>query len=131
MSLSTNREIKFKAFIKWAKIILEVETIDFERKRIYCKTEKEKPNPCDFYNFDDVILMQYADIKDKNGVEIYEGYILKTNKNIFKIEWSKQDFCFIFWVETLQEYMSLPFLIGLKDFEVIGNIYENPELLKG
>lgn len=131
------RELKFRAFIKWAKLILEVESIDFKRKRVYCKTELGKPNPCDFYNFDDIELMQYTGLKDKNGVEIYEGDICRCwggaefngyyeyNK-IYEVKWQGSGFemviddCGYGW-----NYSS-----GFEYIEVIGNIYENPELLK-
>lgn len=119
------REIKFKAFIKWAKIILEVDIIDFGRKRVYCKTEEGKPNPCDFYNFDDVILLQYTIIKDKNGAEICEGDILiapymngKPCKVIYSNELAKF---------TMDGRFN--FTVIDANLEIIGNIYENKELL--
>lgn len=134
------REIKFRAFIKWAKLILEVESIDFKRKRVYCKTELGKPNPCDFYNFDDIELMQYTGLKDKNGIEIYEGDILKypyvrsSSVNytieIGAIEWSDEYCGFI-----IDEVQNIGGFCGIEskhmnELEVIGNIYENPELFK-
>ena len=66
------------------------------------------------------ILLQYTGLKDKNSKEIYEGDIVKTkNKRIFEIEipyiyFEIADGC---WNTEI-------------DFRVIGNIYENPELLE-
>ena len=75
-------------------------------------------------------LMQYTGLKDKNGKEVWEGDIVrktirdrdgKLHKFIEAIKWSKQ---------RLAWYSDIAPLSTLYDYEVIGNIYENPELLE-
>lgn len=68
---------------------------------------------------DGAILMQYTGLKDKNGVEIYEGDILKGGiYKVYVVEWDYGNTTF-----GLNEYSVR------KAFEVIGNIYENKDLL--
>jgi len=74
-------------------------------------------------------LVQYTGLKDKNGVDLFEGDIIKTNSDVFELTYSETDYSIVFYVDSCGCFMSLPYLTGLKDFEVIGNIYENPELL--
>ena len=86
---------------------------------------------------DDYILMQSTGLKDKNGVEIFEGDIVKVSNHPFQ---KKEDSA---GIEIDGDYLigwsdhSLTWLAGdlllhqLKPYiEVIGNIYENPELLE-
>lgn len=143
------KEIKFRVFIKWLKITLEVESIDFIKKRVYCKTELGKQNPCDFYNFDDVVIMQYTGLKDKNGVEIYEGDIVNFQHiddygymtNVFQngfyrgvVKWGGHYPAFdIFDIKDNSTFGFDCNIFSMESdivIEVIGKIYENPELLE-
>jgi uncharacterized phage protein (TIGR01671 family) len=91
---------------------------------------------------DKLILMQYVGLKDKNGVEIYEGDIIKEDLDddiayTFIVEWDTTSAGFI-----IRKIMSSDCCGRLNDecvnydycnssdCIVIGNIYENPELLK-
>lgn len=67
-------------------------------------------------------LMQYTGLKDRNGKKIYEGDIIKSDvKGIREVYWSDDD-CGLVCDGTSVYRMS--------GGEVIGNIYENPELLE-
>ena len=85
----------------------------------------------------DFILMQSTGLKDKNGKEIYEGDIVKfsdcdDDAHVTPVVWNKNYACF--GVSFSGKYpISFDYLeefyTELKDIEVVGNIYEHPELL--
>lgn len=73
---------------------------------------------------------QYTGLKDKNGVEIYEGDIVKINENLYEVWHSGLAFGLIDKNKNFFEYMCQLCDMNGKVYEVIGNIYENPEFLK-
>lgn len=91
------------------------------------------------YSFDDEYLMQSTGLKDKNGVEIFEGDVVET-------EWFKdyEDFSGYrkrgevvfregyFGIRYPKDSKRYPYhmLVAAIDIENIGNIYQNPELLE-
>lgn len=83
-------------------------------------------------SFADVGLMQYTGLKDKNGKEIYEGDIVDfasrfdNSKRTGKVVYYAGDAAFL--IEDGKEIFFL--FYDALEREVIGNIYENPELLK-
>lgn len=86
-----------------------------------------------------VVLLQYTGLKDKNGVEIYEGDIVKTDyDNGFDIlthtvKWCGPSYPAFELSPTLPcESNGFSYIheCGDTTIEVIGNIYENPELLE-
>jgi uncharacterized phage protein (TIGR01671 family) len=84
----------------------------------------------------DVVLMQYTGLKDKNGKEIYEGDIVKAEDfdwgldGNYQIKWGGDYPAFdIFELSGKSLDVEYNILSSDPDIEVIGNIYENPELL--
>lgn len=95
---------------------------------------------CEYYTHKDFILMEFTGLHDKNGKEIWEGDIVRLYPDG---GWTD---CEVRWIEekaALALYVPKwgtgsvghPHLNLSKErpdfFEVIGNIYENPELLTG
>ncbi|MGX9821002.1 YopX family protein [Lactococcus lactis] len=130
---------KLRAWDKQDERMRTVSSINFAHEVISCKFAELKPfDLVDEFSIDDVILMQSTGIKDKNGVEIYEGDILKLHAiflapddKIGYLEYSpKYGYSIIFEGNRLyrQEYWAST---NKLNYEVIGNIYENPELLEG
>ena len=78
-------------------------------------------------------LGQYTGLKDKNGTEIYEGDIVKVILTEFDKYWIgkiKYELAICSYVIKRKGYIDVAFFENLKDIEVIGNIYDNPELIK-
>ena len=126
--------------------------------RIYCKSENKmmlfnNPTLVDgdilqggllFKNYDhkiknvhevkpeDLILMQCTGLKDKNGKLIFEGDILlslATKSHIGVVCWDKEKAYFKINGKGIA-YNALQTFCSKNAFEVIGNIYEHPELLE-
>ncbi len=136
------REIKFRVFIDY-KIFYQdkydeygdnLTSIDICKKTITITGFHNYEN---VYRFEDekVKLMQYTGVKDKNGKEIYEGDIVKIIKlegygeYCEQVEYTGRIECYI------SEFRIQPLNLRLSDestveIEIIGNIYENKNLLE-
>lgn len=123
---------KFRAWIKTENCFADyIESIRFYINEIdlcwggICES--------DCFDFKDVILMQSTGIKDKNGKEIFEGDIVDYKGREAVVKWHGSYASFIYrFVDGLQERVSEwdPLFLACYNFEVIGNIYENPEFLE-
>ena len=124
------REIKFRAWLKARKQMVEVVTIEFMDTGIpgilirYVRDGRIcEAFPGDFE------IMQFTGLKDKNGKEIWEGDIVRDSfGSLYVIEWIDNIMNFVGKPLTTQSKVSD---VDISDLEVVGNIYENPELFGG
>jgi len=151
------REIQFRAWHKRTKVMIDWRmlslllngtpiavtegltemlnrTAGFPNKQVL----SESFHSCNIFELKGIDLMQYTGLKDKNGKEIYEGDVVLTGwEGFINKEW------YVGWGQggfVLINNMGRPFSLNSDDFvdedgevtkfEVIGNIYESPELLK-
>jgi len=121
------REIKFRAWEKNLKEMIPVYDIDLVLRQINTDTVWRK--------FDEIELMQYTGLKDSNGKEIYVGDICLCDRNIndqsdkrrFIVEFQGGSY----FLDSREERIYLHDLDETQELiEVIGNIYENSELLE-
>ncbi len=118
------REIKFRAWDKINKEMFNVESINFQERRVY-------KDVVSYRNFNDIELMQYTGLKDKNNKEIYEGDILSdgNDEKPYKVIFENGSFRAEFDGD-FDEYSFDLMDVNLQCCEVVGNIYENSELIK-
>lgn len=136
--MGNDRRIKImkqpKVYIKRLDRVLEVESIRFDTKVVEIYDEEASIyHYCDF-DFDEVEFIYGTGFKDKNGKEIESGDILKTDfEAVFTIKFHSA-----YGFYAVNEDEKCWFAEGIEDgiegilpkYEVIGNIYENKDLLE-
>ena len=118
------REIKFRVWWKLKKRWVKPEDLT----NPYVVTIDLTENGFTFKKNSGFIYCQYIELKDRNGKEIYEGDILFNpyDKNNYEIIWDEMQGAF-----SLGENGCMLRSYCLNKFwEIIGNIHQNPELLK-
>lgn len=121
-----NREIKFRAWNENYKQMKKVYGLDLEGRRVFLDA-----NLATWWLIDYCELMQYTGLKDKNGREIYKGYILLTDGGELGDIYSEvvfNDGNFMIVEKGYTPELTLDEIN--REAEVAGNIYENLELLE-
>lgn len=130
----SQKEIKFRAWGRDTFVIEKPFTMAhfslkdvIENDRVFITDSKDDLVIMDYEGAE---IMQYTGLKDKNGKEIYEGDIFTMLNIDYLVEWNDRKGKWNFYCPELSHPSYWGLTAGqMKRCKIIGNIYENPDLL--
>lgn len=133
--------LRFRAYIKSINKVVDVLKIDFKSNTLLLDIDSDEMIPKSDYwwyettlSFEDVELMQSTGLFDKNGVEIFEGDIIDVGTRIpFLNKIQRDEETAYLKLVPLDKRWTESYFTNFEDksrYEVVGNIYENKELLR-
>ena len=121
---------KFRAWHKAMQRMSEVLAISYERQKVKIRHVRGTTHMT--VPFDDVVLMQSTGLLDVNGKEIFEGDVVEVFDSRYAVFYDNENASFRLKPRDKRwntDYMSN--YAHEASFEIIGNVYENPELVEG
>ncbi|WP_339814573.1 YopX family protein [Paenibacillus sp. FSL R5-0928] len=123
---------KYRAWYKPLGVMIQPENlvmINFDTKvlGVYMEMDGKGYHVLRMSDFE---LMEYTGLKDKNKREIYAGDIPRDPTGIGEIEWVQEHCAYMVFTKNPSKYHHLESDGKLLQTEIIGNIYENPELIE-
>ncbi len=123
------KEFKMKAWLKKEKKMVAIIGIDFNYEYIrYTEDDNLFNENYKTAEFKNIELLQFTGLKDNGGQELYEADVIKFNDGIDDIygliSYDDEDGTYRVSYENITEHLSE----REGDFEIVGNIFENPDL---
>lgn len=123
------KELKIKAWLKKEKKMVSIIGIDFNYEYIrYTEDDNLFNSDYKVAELKDIELLQFTGLKDNGGQELYEADVIKFNDGIDDIygliSYDDEDGTYRVSYENITEHLSE----REGDFEIVGNIFENPQL---
>ena len=123
------KELKIKAWLKKEKKMVSIIGIDFNYEYIrYTEDDNLFNSDYKVAEFKDIELLQFTGLKDNGGQELYEADVIRFNDGIDDIfgliSYDDEDGAYRVSYENITEHL----LEREGDFEIVGNIFENPDL---
>lgn len=121
---------KFRVYNKTTKLMYPVKFISYPLRTVRCinKHGLYLSEETFYLTREEIVLMQSTGLKDKNGVEVFDGDIMFYEQDCYQytlVKYDKDKLAFVLYDGCERLYHEL-----WEPGEVIGNIYENPELLE-
>lgn len=128
---------KFRAWDKRENTMRDVAVLHFTKGGKVNSIEYWKtPSELKSYHVRNLVLMQSTGLKDKNGVEIFEGDIVQYRDGEYSYLGIVKRDCYQFFIDGIEPDDNYDFIDvsntfdGTSSLEILGNIHENPELLE-
>jgi uncharacterized phage protein (TIGR01671 family) len=128
------REVKFRSWNKKEKAMQLVAGLNWFERKIENVTTGDEGHGTSYHNpSEDYELMQFTGLRDEKGTEVYEGDIIKHPKSEDLVDrgevYYASDFA-MFKLRSGDHEYELWDAINMSGMVVVGNVWENPELLK-